>query len=82
MGVEVEVEMEDSKDKKKSKYGKFDEWKVEDAARTLMEAEKIKSDKELMKYVSQCMREKADHMDKAITSLDDLKKVAYGNSED
>jgi len=62
-------------EEKPKKYGKYDDYEIEDAARTLMEAEKIKADKEKMKYVSQCMRDKADHMDTAIRSLGDLREA-------
>jgi len=55
--------------KMKKKYGKYDDYEVEGWARTLMEAEEIKADKEKMKYVQMCIEKKK----KAINSIDDLR---------
>ena len=55
------------------KYGKYDDYEIENAARTLMDAEKIKADKEKMKYVKMCMGEQAGHIESSIASMGDLK---------
>lgn len=59
--------------KEKSKYGKYDEWEIKDAADTLIRAEDIKSDKEKMKQVRKCLDEKFKDTKKAITSIQGLK---------
>jgi len=76
MAIEIEVEKEDGEEKTK-KYGKYDDYEIENAARTLMEADEIKADKEKMKYVVECMKKKTDSMSGIITSFADLKKIAY-----
>ena len=53
---------------KVEKMGKFDKWKVEDAARTLQEAEEIKKDTALMSEVKKILKKK-------IKSLDDLRDL-------
>ena len=58
------------------KYGKFDEWAIDSAVRTLLEAEEIKQDKEKMKYVHPLLQEKMDKTKKAIDSLEKLRSVA------
>ena len=73
----MKVEIETEKEEKEKKYGDFDDWEIESAARTLMEAEEIKRDKEKMKYVGQCLKAKGEAYSAAINSLDDLKKLAY-----
>lgn len=75
--MEVKVMGEPVKgEEKEKKYGKYDEWEIESAARTLVEAEEIKADAEKMKYVKMCMEKKYGAAKKVIASLDDLKKVA------
>lgn len=60
-------------EKKKSKYGKFDEWEIKDAARTITEAEEIKKDSEKMKYIKMCLKEKLEDAKKAIKSVQDIR---------
>ena len=72
MEVEVKVEKE-----KKKEYGKWDKWEIEDAARTLKEAEKIKQDPEKMKYVMECIKKEK----KAISSIEDL-RTRYSEMQD
>jgi hypothetical protein len=81
MSVEIEVESEGLKSKPK-KYGKYDEYEIENAMRTLMDAEKIKADKEKMKYVKQCMAEQKGHIESTIGSMDDLKAAREKAYED
>lgn len=73
MKVEIEMEGEESE----GKYGKFKDYEIECAARTLMEAEEIKMDAEKMKYVQPLLEKKA----KVISSLADLKRVAKEKSK-
>lgn len=75
--MKIEIESESSENEKEKKYGDFDDWEIESAARTILEAEEIKKDKEKMKYVGQCLKAKGEAYSAAITSLDDLKKLAY-----
>ena len=65
----------ESEDKMDKEYGPYDEYQVEGWAKTLEEAEEIKADPEKLKYVKQCMEEKLNNVNKAISSLDELKKV-------
>ncbi len=75
--MEVVVQAQPVKgEEKEKKYGKFDDWEIESAARTLLEAEEIKKDAEKMKYVGECLKKKGEAYSSAITSLDDLRAVA------
>lgn len=63
-------------EEKKSKYGKFDEYDIANAADTLQRAEEIKGDTEKMTHVKTHMAEKHKAMTKVaqeIGSLDELK---------
>ncbi len=68
----MEIKIEQSEMKEKT-YGKYEDYEIESAARTLEEAEMIKADAEKMKYVKMCMDKKMKSMKKAITSLDDVR---------
>ena len=61
--------------KSKKKYGKYDDWEIESAARTLEEAELIKADPEKMKYVKMCMESKVKATEKALSSIDELREI-------
>jgi hypothetical protein len=79
----MEIEIEKSDDKKEKKYGKYEDYEIENAARTLMESEEIKKDSEKMKYVAQCLKHKGEAYEAAlgkISNLDDLKKAAKKKS--
>jgi len=58
--------------KEKKMYGKYDEWDINSAAETLMQAEAIKKDDEKMGYVKQHLSKKK----KEIKSIEDLRLVA------
>lgn len=58
-------------DVKEMKDDKYEDWKVEDAASTLLRAEEIKQDSKMMSKVAPLLAKKK----KAITSIADLKKV-------
>ena len=81
MKPEVQETPVKSKEEKKE-YGKFDKWEIESAARTLVEAEEIKADKEKMKYVSMCMTKKHAAEKKAIESIDDIRAARAGKDEE
>lgn len=61
---------------KKKKYGKYDDYEIENAARTLEEAEEIKADPDKLKYVKMCLEKKKKAAVKAYKSLADIKKEA------
>lgn len=65
--------MEEDSDKK---IGPYEDYEIECAVNTLLEAEEIKADAEKMKYVGPALQEKRDQVDKTITSLSDLKVKA------
>ncbi len=81
MEVKIHAEPVNAKEEKKE-YGKFDKWEIESAARTLVEAEEIKADKEKMKYVKMCMGKKHMAEKKVIESLDDLRALAKGEQDE
>jgi len=69
-------------EKEEKKYGKFDEWEISSAVRTIVEAEEIKADAEKMKYVLPLLKDKAEGMKKAIMSLDDLREIVKSKAKD
>lgn len=81
MEVKIHAEPVNAKEEKKE-YGKFDKWEIESAARTLVEAEEIKADKEKMKYVKMCMTKKHAAEKKAIESIDDIRAARAGKDEE
>jgi hypothetical protein len=63
-------------------YGEFGEHEVEHAVSVLMEAEKIRGNKELLKYAKQCMQKKMNHMGGVVNTMDGLKeKIKSRNKE-
>jgi len=81
MEVVIQAQPVDKKEEKKE-YGKYDKWEIESAARTLVEAEEIKADKEKMKYVAMCMKKKHAAEKKAIESIDDIRARAKGEQDE
>lgn len=67
----IEVKVMGEPAEKEEKKG-YDEWELECKARTLMEAEEIKADKELMTALQPYLEKKA----KAITSIAQLREKA------
>lgn len=59
------------------KMGKFDKWEVENALRTLLEADKIGKNKALMKQVMICAKEQ----DKALEDVGLIKKAMRGSKK-
>ena len=85
MEVKIHAEPIKEGEEKEKKYGKFDEWEIESAARTLAEAEEIKANAEKMKYVKMCMEDKMGGMKKAlesVSSIDDIRKIAKSKAKD
>lgn len=70
-------------EKKEKKYGKYEDYEIESAVRTIVEAEEIKNDAEKMKYVKPLLSDKMQAMKKTITSIEGLRKHAEEmNDED
>ncbi len=61
---------------KTKKMGEFEEWEISSAARTLTEAEEIKSDSKKMKYVLEYLKKDQKKSKKLIESIDDLRQLA------
>ena len=70
------VKTEETKSKEK-----YDEYEVKSAVDTLLRAEEIKDNKDLMKLVNVELGKKGKALNK-ITSLDALREVAAGESSD
>ena len=62
--VKIEIEKEEPKPK-------FDKWEIESAVRTLIEAEKIKNNQELMTFV-------APELDKQCKATKSAAEILYG----
>lgn len=63
--------------KEENKYGKYDSWEIESAARTLIEAEQIKLDKNKMKYILPLLEKQK----KALDNVKTVAEVLYGKDE-
>ena len=70
--------MKDTIDGKKEKkeFGKYDRWEIESAARTIIEAERIKLDKDKMKYIVPILEKEKKALDKASS----VAEILYGNT--
>lgn len=73
--MEVKINAEPVDPKEDAKYGDYDEWEIDSAVNTLIEAEQIKADKDKMKYVYPILQEKLNKTKTAIDSLAKLKDV-------
>lgn len=60
--------------KEKKEFGKFDRWEVDNAVDTLIRAEQIKLDDELMKYVLP----KLEKQKKALDNASSAAEILYG----
>ena len=79
----IEVADKDCKDDEYGQKGKYYDYKIKDAARTLTEAEEIKGDHALMKYVSKCVDKDLKNAKKAVSSIQDLRDINHkGDDED
>jgi hypothetical protein len=63
-------------EKKPKKYGKYEDYEIESAVRTIVEAEEIKNDAEKMKYVKPLLSDKMQAMKKTISSIGELREHA------
>lgn len=77
MKVEIEANpvKDEMEDKEKKAFGPYEEWEIKCAVSTLLEAEEIKADAEKMKYVAPFLKKKVANMQKAVTSIQDLKDI-------
>lgn len=69
--IKLNIQAENIEEKEEEK---FKEWEIEDAVRTLIRAEEIKQDVELMKLVKPKLEEKAIAAKKVV----DASEVLYG----
>lgn len=65
------------KEKEKKEFGKFDRWEIEDAVRTIIEAEQLKLDTEKMKYVLPELEKRK----KALDNFSSAAEVLYGKRQ-
>lgn len=75
---EIPYEQTEEYKKEHNEYGqmgKYRNYEIKDAARTITEAEEIKKDPDKMKFVSKCLKMKAEAAQEAVNSLDDLRKL-------
>lgn len=70
--MEIEIKTNGEATKMSDKKKKYDEWELKCKAQTLMDAEEIKADEELMAALAPYLEKKAD----AINSIADLRKRA------
>lgn len=70
--IKVKFEQDDTKERADKEYEK---WEIEDAIRTLVRAEEIKADKEMMALIAPKLEEKAKATINAAN-------VLYGNDEE
>lgn len=66
---------EASMEKEKSEYGNCSEYDVKCAVDTLIKAEEIKADSELMSYVKPLLEAKLKGAQSAISSIKDIKEA-------
>jgi len=62
--------------KEKKEFGKFDRWEVMGAVDTIIRAEQIKLDRELMKYVLPELEKQKQALDKASSAAE----ILYGKA--
>ncbi|MBE7713710.1 MAG: hypothetical protein E7Z87_08195 [Cyanobacteria bacterium SIG26] len=71
--------MSENKEEKKEKkeFGKFDRWEVMNAVDTIIRAEQIKLDKEMMKYVLPELEKQKQALDRASSAAE----ILFGKKE-
>lgn len=72
--MEAKLEIEPDKEKP---YGEFEKYEIEHAVNTLQEAEKIRNNPKIMKYVFPLLLEQKQASDKAYQAAE----VLYGKTE-
>lgn len=70
-GNNMEVAME----KEKKKYGKYENYEIEDLAREYVRLEECRKDPEKMECVMKCLEEKKKEKKSEISSIEDLLKA-------
>lgn len=68
----IKVEQDDTKERADKEYEK---WEIEDAIRTLVRAEEIKADKEMMALIAPKLKEKA-------VATNSAANILYGKDEE
>lgn len=68
----IKVEQDDTKERAEKEYEK---WEIEDAIRTLVRAEEIKADKEMMALIAPKLKEKA-------VATNNAANILYGKEEE
>lgn len=69
--IKVKFEQDDTKERADKEYEK---WEIEDAIRTLVRAEEIKADKEMMALIAPKLKEKA-------VATNNAANILYGKDE-
>lgn len=69
--IKVSIGAENKEEEKKPKY---DEWEIADACRTIIRAEEIKQDAELMALITPKLQQQ-------VKAAENAAKILYGNSE-
>lgn len=87
MDIAKGIPYEESEEFKKenNEYGQmgaFRNYEIKDAARTITEAEEIKKNAKLMKYVAKCLKMKAAAAQEAVRSLDDLRTIGQRKAKE
>jgi len=67
------IAAEPEKDNEYGQNGKYSDYEIKDAARTIIDAEKCKADPDKMKYVQKCLDRDHKATKKAITSIQGLR---------
>lgn len=81
MKVEINATPVESEKDEEKKYGPYEEWEINCAVRTIIEAEEIKADEDKMKYVRPLLEKKAKGLTKAISSIADLKEISKARAK-
>lgn len=74
--MDMEKQDKDCTDDKYGQKGKYYDYQIKDAARTLTKAEEIKDDKEILKYVIKCVEEDSKKAKKAFSSIKEIREHA------
>ncbi len=70
-----DVKEEEKKEKKE--FGKYDRWEIEHAVDTIIKAEQIKLDKDIMKYVLPLLEKQKKAADRASSAAE----ILYGKEK-
>ena len=70
----AEINVSIGAETKEEKKPKYDEWEIADACRTIIRAEEIKQDAELMALITPKLQQQ-------VKAAENAAKILYGNSE-